>query len=312
MHRRSRLALIAAALFALALEGSAGAPAPQGFVGSFGWTLAQRGFGGWSGLEVASDGLGFTALTDKGDYLTGRFQRDGNGVIIGVDAGKVTPLKSNSDTPLAGVRSDSEDLAFSPDGSFYVSFEGVARVLHYATIGGRAENLPTPPQFAAFPRNASLEALAVDAKGVLYTVPEELAGSKRMRLLTGQPGNSGGPDFPVWRFAKGKWTQPYDLPRRGSFLPVSADFGPDGRLYVLERDFHGIAGFSSRVRSFKVGAKALTAERLILQSPNGLHDNLEGLSVWRDSGGAIRLTMVSDNNFLPFQRTEFVEYRLEN
>lgn len=310
MQRRSRLAVIAVVLLTLGLEGSAEVPAPQGFVGAFRWTMPDRNFGGWSGIEVARDGTTFTALSDKGAWVQGRFQRDTAGAITGIAAGKVTKLKSNTDAPLDKPRSDSEDLALAPDGSFYLSFEGAARVLRYKTIGGLAENLPTPDAFKGFPRNASLESLAVDGKGALYTFPEELTASKRLRLLTGQPGNAGGADFPVWRYAGGKWTQPFALRRRGTFLPVSADFGPDGRLYVLERDFHGITGFASRVRSFAVGAKGLGAERLILQSPTGRYDNLEGLSVWRDAGGSIRLTMVSDNNFLPIQRTEIVEYRL--
>lgn len=304
--------MIAVVFLTLGLEGSAGSPAPSGFVGAFRWTSPDRQFGGWSGIEVSKDGTAFTALSDKGAYVQGRFQRDAAGAITGLAATQVTRLKSNTDAPLTGLRSDSEDLALAPDGSFYVSFEGVARVLHYQSIGGVAKNLRTPKAFAAFPRNASLESLAVDAKGVLYTIPEELTNSKRLRLLTGQPGNAGGGDFPVWRFARGNWTQPFTLQRRGTFLPVSADFGPDGRLYVLERDFHGISGFASRVRSFTVGASGLEAEKVILQSPTGLHDNLEGLSVWRDAGGAIRLTMVSDNNFLPIQRTEIVEYSLGN
>jgi hypothetical protein len=41
------------------------------------------------------------------------------------------------------------------------------------------------------------------------------------------------------------------------------------------------------------------------------HDNLEGIAVWRDAEGFIRLTMISDDNGrAPFQRTEFVEYRV--
>lgn len=312
MFRRSRIAVIACVLLILGLEGSAESPAPKGFVGSFVWSSSQAHFGGLSGIEVAPDGLGFTALTDKGRYLSGRFQRGPDGAITGITEGPVTALKSNTIAPLAPTRNDSEDLALAPDGSFYVSFEGVARVLHYKRLDGLAQNLPTQPEFAQFPRNASLESLAVDAQGVLYTFPEELAGAKRLRLWTGQPGNPDGDDFPVWRFAAGKWTQPFTLPRRGSFLPVSADFGPDGRLYVLERDFRGITGFASRVRSFRVGATRLDAEQVIVQTATGQFDNLEGMSVWRDAGGAIRLTLVSDDNFLPIQRTEIVEFSLGN
>ena len=71
---------------------------------------------------------------------------------------------------------------------------------------------------------------------------------------------------------------------------------------MLERQFRGIAGFGNRVRSFVVGARGLGDEKTLLQTPIGLHDNLEGISVWQDGAGDIRLTMVSDDNFLAIQR----------
>ncbi|MGB7262337.1 MAG: hypothetical protein WBC68_09710 [Albidovulum sp.] len=37
---------------------------------------------------------------------------------------------------------------------------------------------------------------------------------------------------------------------------------------------------------------------------------MEGLAVWRDTQGDIRLTMVSDNNFVLFRPTEIVDYRI--
>ncbi|MFN3846281.1 MAG: esterase-like activity of phytase family protein [Paracoccaceae bacterium] len=310
MSRRPRLAVIVAALVALGLQGSATPTPPPGFLGAIRWKMADPRFGGFSAIEVSSDGSRFIALNDKGAFVEGRLRRAQDGTIAAVEAGPIALLKANDNKPLAAEMNDSEGMAIAADGTVYVSFEGVARVLRYAKITGIAENLPTPVAFMSLPHNAALESLAIDATGALYTIPEELRESKRIRFLTGQPGNASGADFPVWRFANGKWTQPFKLPRDGVFLPVAADFGPDGRLYVLERAFHGIAGFSSRVRSFKLGKRELSDRRTHLQTPAGFHDNLEGLSAWRDSTGAIRLTLISDDNFMPFQHTEIVEYRL--
>ena len=36
----------------------------------------------------------------------------------------------------------------------------------------------------------------------------------------------------------------------------------------------------------------------------------DDLAVWRDANGAIRLTMIADDNFFWVQRTEVVEYRV--
>lgn len=311
MPGRSRLAVIAAlVLLAAGLQGSASPTPPPGFLGAFHWTVADPRFGGFSAIELSADGTAFTVLNDKAQFVRGTLRRSADGIIAGVDAGPVTPLKSPDGGLLLGDDSDSEGLAVAADGTTYVSFEGVVRVLRYPNLDDVPERLPSPPEFEDFPHNGALEALAMDGNGVIYTFPEEVAEARRIRLMICQRSDRSGPDFPVWRFADGKWSQPFMLPRDGVFLPVAADFGPDGRLYVLERSFHGLAGFGSRVRSFRVGPAALSDTRLHLQSPTGLHDNLEGLSVWRDAGGAIRLTMISDDNFLPLQRTEIVEYRL--
>ena len=99
---------------------------------------------------------------------------------------------------------------------------------------------------------------------------------------------------------------PFSVTRPDAFVPVGADIGPDGLFYLLERDFTGI-GFRSRVRRFDMtGGQAET----LFQTGTNTYDNLEGLSVWRDATGAIRLTMVSDDNFKFFQQTQIVEYRV--
>ena len=55
---------------------------------------------------------------------------------------------------------------------------------------------------------------------------------------------------------------------------------------------------------------AQSDEEIVFETGTGTHDNLEGLSVWRDDQGRLRATMISDDNFLALQRTELVEYLL--
>jgi hypothetical protein len=296
MRRRSSLTLIAGGLIAAAYGGSA-TPAPQGLIGSFRWQMDDALFGGFSGIALAPDGLRFTALSDRGAYTTGRILRDGAGRITDVAATPLRRLRGAGPGPLAADRADSEGLAIARDGTVYISFEGrgAARVLRYASIDGPAENLPVPEAFKRMQLNSALESLAIAADGTLYTVPERSGGSEV--------------PFPVWRYRHGAWDQPFAIPRRGTFLAVSADIGPDGRFYLLERDLRGIAGFASRLRRFRVTDKALLDETVLIETPAGLHDNLEGLSVWRGAGGLVA-TMISDDNFRFFQTTEIVEYRL--
>ncbi len=252
-------------------------------------------FGGFSALHLSPDGLNFVAVSDHGAFVTGQFERDATGRILSISTGVVTPLLGHEGKTLKPGRTDSEGLAIAQDGTTYISFEGPARVLQYPLLGGTANNLPSPPAFAAMAENSSLESLAMDEAGTLYTLPEE----------------SDAPDrpFPVFRFVHGVWDQPFTLPRRGPFLVSDATFGPDGRFYILEREFLGLGGFSTRVRRFDLTTAGLTHEKTLLETAPGTFDNLEGLSVWRDAKG-LRATMVTDDNFLPFFRSQIVEYRL--
>ncbi len=295
MQRRARLALTIA-LLALGLQGAAESSRPAGFVGAYAWRAEDPRFGGFSAVEITDQGRHVTALSDRGAWTDGAVERDAEGRITGVSLRPMMLLKATGEAPLKQSRADSEGLALAPDGSAYVSFEGVARVLHYARLDGPAVNLPTPEAFRKMPRNAALEALAVDGRGLLYTLPEDTRET--------------GADFPVWRWDGAAWSQPFLLPRRDEFLPVGADFGPDGRLYVLERAFYGLGGFASRVRAFTLSATGIAAEETVLRTDPGVHDNLEGLSVWADDDGTIRLTMVSDDNQKFYLRNEIVEYRL--
>jgi hypothetical protein len=78
---------------------------------------------------------------------------------------------------------------------------------------------------------------------------------------------------------------PFTIERRGEFLPVGADFGPDGLFYLLERRFLGIFGLQSRVRRFAIDGDTIGAEETLLETRPWTHDNLEGISVWRDADG---------------------------
>ncbi|WP_417723292.1 esterase-like activity of phytase family protein [Salipiger sp.] len=290
MRNRSRRGLTATLALVLTFGGAACA-SEIAFVGSYTWRMDDARFGGLSGIELSQDGTTFTAISDRAGILTGRILRDG-GRITGVDAGPVAELMDLNGRPMPREIADSEGLAIGDDGRIYISFEGRNRVWAYTTPETPVA-LPRAAAFAGLQNNAGLEALAIDAQGRLYTLPERSGDLTR--------------PFPVWRFDGTSWSEVFSIPRRGTYLPVGADFGPDGKLYILERLFNGFS-FRSRVRRFTVDDSSARDEETLLETYPFRHDNLEGLSVWQDDSGAIRLTMVSDDNFNPLQRTELVEY----
>ncbi|WP_322866785.1 esterase-like activity of phytase family protein [Aquicoccus sp. G2-2] len=302
MRWRPAVALMATLAFLVAFLAGfvAGSTGPDTgkmqFLGVYPWQGAGRHSGGFSSLEISADGTHFTTLSDRGYRLSGQFRRNPTtGRITAIISGPLTPLHTPDGAPLPASLSDSEGLAISANGETFVSFEGSARVWAYRSAEGVAHALPRHPDFARMQSNASLEALAIDARGWLYTLPERSGAMTR--------------PFPLYRFRNGTWDKTLSVPRRDNFLPVGADFGPDGRLYLLERDFMGI-GFRSRIRSFAVTPDSILDERTLLVSSLGWFSNLEGLAVWQDKKGRIRLSMIADDNFEFFLNTEIVEYAL--
>lgn len=265
-------------------------------VGRLRWREDYEGFGSFSGLALSGDGSRFVVVADKGHFASGRLQRKG-GKLSAVVLDDHGPILDPKGAPVRRYDIDAEGLTLTPDGRLWVSFEANHRVWGYTDMRLAATETARHPDYALLQNNSSLEALASDADGRLYTIPERSGELTR--------------PFPVYRYSDGRWTQPFAVPRSEDFLVTGAEFGPDGRLYVLERTY-SLFGFRTRIRSFSVQGDALAGEQTLLTSRSGRYDNLEGIAVWRDTEGAIRVTVISDDNGSFLQRTELVEFVLRD
>ena len=292
MFRRSAIQLIAALL--LAGPTSAEEVKIATHLGNYTWLSNIDGFGGYSALHISNNGERMIALSDRSTLVSAQIARNSHEIvrILLLDQWLVL---SSTGRVLSGYAGDSEGIAVAPDGGFYISFEGIHRVAYYPAPGVQARVLPRPESFDDLIRNGSFEALAIDDQGRVYTLPE------KNRTAQG--------DIPVYRWDGYKWSTPFVLPTRGSFLPVAADFDPDGRLYLLERTL-SLIGFRSRLRRWQITEDFPHTEEVLFETTTGAHDNLEGLSIWRDNQNRLRATMISDDNFLTLQQTELVEYLL--
>ena len=279
-------------LVIILLAGTGPAVASTSYLNTFVWDGNGPRFGGFSAIEMQPDGLHFIVLSDRAMLIDGVFSRT-DGLITGVTEVGRHLLRDTDGAAMTGPWADSEGLALAADGQLFISFEGVPRVRVQAGIEGVPSVLPIQPDFSKMQANAALEALAIGPDGAIYTIPER---SGRQTV-----------PFPVYRFKDEQWDIPFSIPRRDSFQIAGADVGPDGLLYVLERDFNGL-GFRTRVRRFDLSGDS---EEVLFETSTGTHDNLEGISVWNDGVG-IRITMISDDNFRFFQETQVVEYRVTN
>lgn len=292
MLRSACLGLIAAFAAGAAL------PQPRAVeAGVYLWHEDMGLFGGLSAIDLAPDGLGFVAVSDRAAILSGRLSRGDGGQVTGVTLKEGMPVipVAASGAPLADEMVDAEGLALAPGGDLVVSFETQDRIVRYGPDGRGFIAEDWPAAFGEFEINAGIEALAMDGYGRLWALPEK------------------SPDpatIPVFRREGDVWSVPLTLRRDGTWRPVGADFGPDGRLYLLERDYWPLVGFMSRVRRIGFDADRVAEDLVLYRSDAGRHDNLEGLAVWQDAAGGIRLTLISDDNFLPLQRTELVDLRV--
>lgn len=264
---------------------------PLDLIGVFEWDTDS--VVGLSGLEVSDDGTEFVAVSDRGWWLTGKFDRQGD-TILDVDMQRLEAISGSDGNPVAARRvgdwSDAEGLAIAPDGTAWVSFERWAHVWRYPRIFGQAQWIKDHPTFYDHAENWQLEAIAITPDGTVYAFSEK-------PLLEG---------FPIYRLGRDAlWVIDGYLPEQDVFGIVGADFDKNGALYLLERKLVVGIWWQNRIRRVQLDG---TEDSILWTGERGEFGNLEGISVWTDEQGT-RMTLVSDNNG-GNDPTQFVEFRL--
>lgn len=265
-------------------------------VSTFRWRHDADWFGGMSGIEITPNGRDFYAVSDRGHVLKGTFTRE-NGTLTNVEITDAQPLVDKNGAVRKFPHTDAEGLALDAQGRLHVSFEQAHRILRYDTWDSHAVWPSYTKLWRNLRGNGGLEMVAVDAQGVLYAIPESaISGTSEASVYRRIPNQD--------------WDQPFTLPLTPDFAPVGGDIGPDGRLYLLERDFTPY-GFRTQVRRMDITPTGFENIEILLQTRRLKHGNVEGLAVGTDPDGKTRLTMISDDNFLPFLHTDIIEYVLQ-
>jgi hypothetical protein len=286
-------------------ESSADLTGALEFRGGLVLTSPNKSFGGISSLIVDGDGTHFIAASDWGIWFRGRIlYKDNRPAGIG-DAVMAPMLDTDGKPP---PRIDSESMA--TDGRWlYVGIERTHRILRYRydkkLFSTPGENVPVPPEILTLPDNQSLEALVIIPKkfplgGTLLALSEQgldSAGNIKAFLI-------GGP-------TPGKFT----IKRRDSYDISDAAFLSQGDILILERKYELDRGMMMRIRRIplsEIKPDALVDGRVIFEVDARYNiDNMEALSVHRSRSGDIILTLMSDNNFLPTQRTLLLQFALK-
>jgi hypothetical protein len=270
-------------------------------------------FGGFSSLAVAADGERMLAISDAGQWLSGKLLYDKAGALAGLSAAAVDPiLDERGRVVRAKFRNDAEAMGLwdqgNLDGNVIVGFESRTRAGFYdfATSGVKArfEKLALPEEARQGPGNRELESIgrfpAGPHAGRFFAISEDVKNARG--------------DIKAWVFGGG---QPiaFGIKQHGDYAITDAAILPDGSLITIERSFGKTRIPGMAIRRFKTGAiaaDASVAPDLLMEASAVLCavDNMEGIAVHTEKSET-RVTVVSDDNFdHRFQRTLLLQFAL--
>jgi hypothetical protein len=272
-------------------------------------TSSWAGFGGLSGLWRSPEGSRLVALNDNAQWLTASIvTRDGR--LAGLVETRMAPILGQDGTPLRhGPAYDTEGLAIA-DGVAYVAIERTHEVRRFAWaehgVLARGAPISAPAELRSLPANRGLEGVGVAPAG------HPLAGAVIAIAEQARPGD----DAPTrgW-ILTGPKTGAFDLVRSHRYDITDITFLASGEALLLERRYSVVEGPACRIRRLAVDAfrpGALVDGTILFEADDRFEiDNMEGIAVHRDpASGETIVTLVSDNNFSPLQRTLLLEFVL--
>ena len=271
-------------------------------------TSNDTGFGGLSGLWRSPDGARLVAVSDNAQWLTATVQGS-EGILGGLADAAMAPILGEIGAPLRhGPAYDTESLAIA-DGVAYVAIERVHEVRRFARWGSegvrsRGVPLPIPREIAGLSANRGLEAVGVAPPG------HPLAGAL---VVVAEGNDDDASSTPGWVLT-GRDRLAFEVARSDAFNITDMQFLPSGELLLLERHFSLVRGVACRMRriaadAIRPGAR-LDGRVLFTADRSYAIDNMEGLALHRDPAGEMVLTLMSDDNFSPIQRTVMMEFTL--
>jgi hypothetical protein len=271
------------------------------FLSGFELKSSDQRFGGLSGLWIGEESL--VALSDRGYWISARVRHDADGRLVEFSDWKIERLLAPDGQPVSGRLADSEGLTQDQDGSFIVSFEQVHRLWRYAptraTFASKPAPIPVPAQLARAPGNGGVECVAA-------------LGAGRLIILTEALRNAHG-SLAGWILEKEQFHSLSYVPS-AEFTPSDCALLKNGDLLILERQIGLLGSWATRIKqiqrdSITPGGRLEGTEIARLALPLTV-DNFEGMAVYEHPKAGTIVYLVSDDNYLGFQRTLLLQFRL--
>ena len=242
--------------------------------------------GGLSDMVMDAKGA-LTAISDEGDLLQAEVITGPDGRLSGLDHAQTAPVLGPDGRALPNkFEADAEGLALWPNGDLMVSFEHDHRIWLYPVAGGAPQPLPMPD--VAMPPNDGMEglSLAPSQGGDAYWVGVEAGSIWLCHIKT---------------VCKAYPSLP--MPQQGYRLSGLRE-GPDGQLFILHHSWNPAQGsrIVLSVITDPAGPAPKTVQTLSLAPPLST-DNFEGIAITKAASGALRVYLLSDDNFSKTQRT---------
>lgn len=304
---------------AFRVEGEQSRFGPLEFRGGLVLSSPNPAFGGISAFTLDPRGERFLAITDAGSAISGRLDTKGDRP-TGLSDVKIAALLDQQGRPLAAQhREDAESLALSPDAA-YVGLEDVNEIWRFPRdlIGANGAPIAVPATVKAMRNNLGLESLfyvpSGPLKGALVGIGEEgiEPGGDLPGVIIGGPTPG---DFTIVRSGVFTATGAGGMVvRNGSFSATDAAVTPSGDVLMLERHYTLATGVRMQLRRFplsqiKPGAR-IAGQILGTFDMAYQIDNMEGLAVTTNAAGETLVTIVSDDNFNPLQRTVLLRFAI--
>lgn len=274
------------------------------FRGGLVLSSSHADFGGISAMRFTDNDGSFVALTDKARVITGVLVREGGRPAKIVNAA-ITRIKAANGRTITGARDKDSEALEIMGGRFIVGYERNDRLV---TFNMKKRKLIAVGKSAAidlntfeFADNRGPEAIALNPKtGELFVFAEHSLDDA---------GNHRG-----FVFRDNKLERKNSVRASDGYSLTDAQFQADGSLILLERYFNPFTGVFMRLRLINPddvsSDKPLDGPVLIEAGPRYEIDNMEALALSTSESGAVRLTLVSDDNFSDRQRTILLEFEI--